>query len=221
MKQEYHNLTKFDDHATYTPDSPKHVQLNKLGDSIDQLEYFRLFHDISQSDYALLTSKLKTKRFKRNEIIIGQGQVQKVLYFVKSGVQMSYFDAGHKTHVVTFTYAPDLCAIPESFSFQAPSKYFLISLTDSELDYISFSELLALFDQSQQIERLFRKMAEVIVAGLINRHIELHALTMAERYKNFCKKNPHLLQLIPHKYIASYLGIDPTNFSKLFNRLAF
>ena len=134
---------------------------------------------------------------------------------------MSYFDADAKTHIIAFTYPPDICAIPESFQFQMPSKYFLTSLTDSELQYIAYNELMGLFDQSQQLERLFRRMTEFVLAGMINRHIELHSLTIEERYKAFCRRSPHLLHLVPHKYIASYLGIDPTNFSKLFNRVKF
>ncbi|MDX2133670.1 MAG: Crp/Fnr family transcriptional regulator [Saprospiraceae bacterium] len=168
-------------------------------------------------DYTLLTNNLKTKIFKKGDIITVEGQIQKELYFVKSGVQMSFFDAGSKTHVIAFTYPPNLCAIPESFSLQIPSKYFLTCLTDSELEYVTFDELQKLFDQSQQIERLFRRITEAVLAGVINRHIELHSMTIEERYKTFCQRSPHLLQLVPHKYIASYLGIDPTNFSKLFN----
>jgi CRP-like cAMP-binding protein len=89
------------------------------------------------------------------------------------------------------------------------------------LDYITFEELQKLFDQSQQIERLFRRMTEAVLVGMINRHIELHSMTIEERYKTFFKRSPHLLQLVPHKYIASYLGIDPTNFSKLINSVKF
>ncbi len=184
-------------------------------------EYFKSFHDISTADYNLLTSTLKTRKFKKGDFITIPVQVQKELYFVKSGVQMSYFDAKDKTHVIAFTYPPNVCAIPESFSLQAPSNYFLSCLTDSELDYLTFDQLQMLFNSSQQIERLFRKMTEFVLAGMINRHIELHALTMEERYKTFCQRSPHLLQLVPHKYIASYLGIDPTNFSKLFNNVKF
>ena len=140
---------------------------------------------------------------------------------MESGAQMSFFDANNKTHVVAFTYAPGLCADPESFSFQKPSNCFLTCLTDSEFESISYTDLQVLFDQSQEIERLFRKMTETVLAGLINRHIELHALTMEERFKQFCRRSPHLLQVVPHKYLASYLGIDPTNFSKLFNNVKF
>ncbi len=188
---------------------------------MERLEYLKLFHDIGLADYDLLTQNLKTKSFKKGDFITVPGQTQKELYFVKSGVQMSYFDEGDKTHVIAFTYPPNLCAIPESFSFQKPSKYFLTCVTDSELEYISFEELQRLFDTSQPIERLFRRMTEAILAGMINRHIELHSLTIEERYKTFCQRSYPLLQLVPHKYIASYLGINPTNFSKLFNRVKF
>lgn len=186
-----------------------------------QQEYFNIFHEIGTTDYDLLTKNLKTKVFKKGDFITVPGLTQRELYFVKSGVQMSYFDTENKTHVIAFTYPPNLCAIPESFSFQIPSKYFLTCLTDSELEYITFEELQILFDQSQQIERLFRRMTEAVLAGIINRHIELHSMTIEERYKTFCQRSPHLLQLVPHKYIASYLGIDPTNFSKLFNSIKF
>lgn len=188
---------------------------------MERYEVFRRFSDLSIADYSLLTGNLKNRTFKKNDLIVAPGQVQKELYFVKTGIQMSYFEAGNKTHVIAFTYPPDLCAIPGSLSFQTPSKYYLGCLTDSELEYITYDELQILFDQSQQIERLFRKMTEALLAGMINRHTELHSLTMPERYKAFCQRSPHVLQLVPHKYIASYLGIDATNFSKLFNTVKF
>ena len=188
---------------------------------MERYEYFKCFHDIGQADYALLTQHLKTKTLKKGDFITVPGQVQRELYFVKSGVQMSFFDAAPKTHVIAFTYPPNLCAIPESFSFQIPSTYFLTCLTDSELDYITYDTLIKLFDQSQPLERLFRRMTESILAGMINRHIELHSMTIEERYKIFCQRSPQLLHLVPHKYIASYLRIDPTNFSKLFNHVKF
>jgi len=188
---------------------------------MQRFEYFKLFHNISLADYELLTQNLKTKTFRKGDLLMVPGLIQKELYFVKSGIQMSYFDTPNKSHVIAFTYPPNLCAIPESFSFQIPSKYFLTCLTDSELDYLTYDDLQQLFEQSHQVERLFRKMTEAILAGMINRHIEFHSMSIEERYKIFCQRSPHLLQLVPHKYIASYLGIDPTNFSKLYNRVKF
>lgn len=134
---------------------------------------------------------------------------------------MLYHHTDEKPHIIAFTYSPNFCAIPETFSFQRPSKYYLTCLTDSEIDCLTYVDLQKLFNQSQQIERLFRKMIEAVLAGFLDRYIEMRSKTMEDRFKAFCSRSPHLLQVVPHKYISSYLGIDPTNFSKLFNTVKF
>lgn len=184
-----------------------------------QLRFLQTAYNIGDSDLDRLNRRLKSTSFGKGEFITVPGRVQTEMYLVKSGVQMSYFDSGAKTHVMAFTYPPGFCAVPESFAFQKPSRFFLTCLTYSEMEYITFEELQELFDESQEIERLFRVMTEQLVDGLITRHLELHSKTMEERYRSFCKRSPHLLQMVPHKYIASYLGIDPTNFSKLYNSI--
>jgi cAMP-binding proteins - catabolite gene activator and regulatory subunit of cAMP-dependent protein kinases len=122
---------------------------------LEQIEFFEFFHDISPADYNLLINNLRTKTYKKGDFIIVEGQTQQDLYFVKSGVQMSYFNADNKTHVLSFTYPLFPCLVPESFLFQTPSKYFLTCLSDSEMGYISYEGLQKLFDQSQQLENVF------------------------------------------------------------------
>lgn len=184
-------------------------------------EYLDSFHPIKESTYRLLSDNLQDSSFKKGEDIIVPGQIQKTLYFVKKGIQMSFFDGKNKRHVIAFTYAPGFCVIPNSFALQQPSQYFLTCLSDSEFYSISYKKLLELFNQTQELERLFRKMTEIVLSGLINRHVELHTMTIEERYKVFCQRSPQLLHQVPHKFIASYLGMNPTNFSKLFNNVRF
>ena len=183
--------------------------------------FIRSVHDIDKETFQLLTENFKTKCFKKGEHIVKPGQIEREIFFTKIGVQMYCFDANSKMNIIGFSYAPNICAIPESFFFQKPSKYYLTCLTDSELYYLTFEDLQKIFDKSQQVERLFRKLAESVGIGLINRQIELRTTTIEERFKIFCQRSPHLLQLVPHKYIASYLAIDATNFSKLFNNVKF
>jgi CRP-like cAMP-binding protein len=184
---------------------------------VNTLRFLQQFYAISPGDFELLAACFKPRQFSKGEIIISPGQVQREVLFVEEGIQMSYYESETKHHVIAFTYPPNLCAIPESFCFQLPSKHYLKCMTDSRFSSISFDDLQKIFASSQIMERLFRKLAEAMLAGLINRHVELHALTMEERYLAFCTRSAHLLHIIPHKYIASYLAIDPTNFSKLYN----
>jgi CRP-like cAMP-binding protein len=187
--------------------------------AMDRYEYFRQFYDISREEYAWLTEGLRSKSFAKGEIIVAPGQVQRELYFINKGVQISHFESRSKMQVMAFTYPPYLCAVPGSFAMQQPSKYTVTSLTDTDTESVTYDQLQEVFDKSPAIERLFRKMTEALLAGVIDRHRELHSMTIEERYRAFCRRSPHLLHSVPHKYIASYLGIDATNFSKLYNRV--
>lgn len=182
-------------------------------------EYLNSFHKISEAEFELLEGHFQTKNFHKGDVIVKENQVQRNIYFVRSGVQMAYFQSSQRLHVISFSYPPQVCSITESFAFQKTTKQAIICLSESELDYISFEQLQSLYSECPNIERLFRKMAETFLAGLVNRNIEFHATSMEERFLAFCNRSAHLLHLVPHKYIASFLDIDPANFSKLFNRL--
>jgi len=45
------------------------------------------------------------------------------------------------------------------------------------------------------------------------------SLTAEERFEKFCKKYPTLIQKIPQKQIASYIGVTPEFFSKMKSKL--
>ena len=186
---------------------------------MDLLQLFKSVHNIDQEAFDLLLSEFTVKTFPRGSYLVKPGDIQRQFYFVIKGVQMSYFESGEKQHVINFTYAPFPCAIPGSFMLQKPSTYYLKCLSESEFNCISYDSLQQLFDKSQPVERLFRKMTEHLLAGILNRYTELHSLTIEEQFRIFTQRSPHLLHQIPHKYIASYLGIDHTNFSKLFNSI--
>jgi CRP-like cAMP-binding protein len=186
---------------------------------MDLHAYFNRFTTIDASTVELVQSRLRLKSFPKGTGLVAPGEIQREMYFISRGVQMSFVESDKKSIVLAFTFPPGLCAIPESFLFQKPAKGCLTCLTDSEVYAITFTDLQQLFDSSHTVERLFRTMTEVVLAGIITRHVELHTLSMEERFREFTKRSPALLQLVPHKYIASYLGIDPTNFSKLYNTI--
>lgn len=187
--------------------------------ALDCHRFLNTFHTTSKAEFDALTTKLHSRIFEKNENLLVTGQVQKHLFFIRSGVQMCYYERGGKMHVIAFTYPPNLCAIPDSFSEQVPSKYYFTCITDSEVDCLSFEDLQIVYAQFPNIETLFRRINEKLLAGLLNLHIEFRSMSIEERFIAFCRRSPHLLQKVPHKYIASYLGIDATNFSKLFNKV--
>ena len=145
------------------------------------------------------------------------GDVERYWYYVEAGIQKSYYQEAGRQHIIAFTYPPSFSGIPESFFKQEPSNCFLETITDSKFLRISFEKHNELLKKHRPIETLFRIATESFLVGLLERYYELMALDMESRFKSFTSRSPHLLGKIPQKDLASYLRIDPTNFSKLMN----
>ena len=143
------------------------------------------------------------------------GEVEKYMYFVNKGVLRGFFVNGDHEYTHGFSYEGDLSGIPDSFLNQTPSMYFLETMAPCELLRTTFEKLQKAFEQSQEIERLSRKMSERMLLGISKRQVELQCLSAEERFKTFLRRSPHLLQMIPQKHLASYLNMAPETFSRL------
>ena len=153
--------------------------------------------------------------YKKKSLLTKEGETQLYLYFVTKGIQKSYYLHDGKEHIIAFTYAPSFTGIPESFMNQIPSKCFLETITESEFLRISYDKHQQFLKEYRPLETLFRRGVEILLAGIIDRHIELMAFDIETRFKSFMKRRPHLLNQVSQKDLASYLRINPTNFSKL------
>src|SRR5688572_19056850 len=139
---------------------------------MDRYNFLSSFHPISKDESEEMLSLLRERSFKKGEHIITPGQVQKQIYFVKSGVQMCHVDKDDKMHVMAFTYPPNLCALPDSFFEQKPSKFHYTCVTDSDVEFLPYTDLQKLFSKSRNIETLFRRINEKLLAGVLNIHVE-------------------------------------------------
>lgn len=155
----------------------------------------------------------------RKAILTEAGKTEHYLYYVTKGIQRSYYLNEEKEHVIAFTYPPSFSGIPESFLPQKPSKYFLETITPSHFLRLPYEKHQELMSQHRPVETLFRIAVEQILVGILERHYELMAYSIEERFKAFARRSPHLLNMVPHKDLASYLRMDPTNFSKLLSSI--
>ena len=121
-------------------------------------------HPISESAYALLSSKLSPRSFSKGELVLSEGQIQRDLFFITEGVQYSYMLHEGKKHILGFSYPPFISTSPESFHEQKPSRYFIECLTGGTMLSLPFEELQRLFEESREIERLFRKLSEAVLS---------------------------------------------------------
>lgn len=157
---------------------------------------------------------------KRKEIITEAGSPEKYLYFVTDGVQrIFYLDDKNREATLVLTYSPSFGGILDSFLLQKPSAYYYESLTPSKFLRASYDTIQSLIVQHPAIETFVNKGLSYAFSGLLERMVELQCYSSEDKFKTLLKRSPHILTLVPHKYLANYLGIDPTNFSKLINSI--
>ena len=157
---------------------------------------------------------------RRKEIITAIGEKEKYLYFVSEGVQrVYYFDEQSREATLVFTYNPSFGGVLDSLLLQTESKYFYETLTPSVFLRAPFTELQLLMQNKPAVEVLIRQGITHALSGLLTRLVELQCYSAEERFLQLLQRSPHILQLVPHKYLANYLGIDATNFSKFINKI--
>ncbi len=114
-----------------------------------------------------------------------------------------------------FFFENSIIARVESLFTGKPSRKAIQILEDAEIIAINANGLFKLYDRFPEIERLFRKIFEAAYIDTVNRIEGIQFHTADERYKALLKEAPNVLQKIPLKYVASYLGITQVSLSRI------
>ncbi|MBX3239706.1 MAG: Crp/Fnr family transcriptional regulator [Chitinophagaceae bacterium] len=176
-------------------------------------------HPLPDEDWKVFSEGWTGFSAKRKEIITAAGEKEKYLYVVLSGVQRIVYYDDDKEATLIFTYPPSFGGVLDSLMMQKPSAYFYEALTPSVFLRLPYEKLEQMMRSSPDIEFLVRKGITGALSGLLERLVELQSFSSEEKFKKLLQRSPHILQLVAHKYLANYLGMDATNFSKLMNRI--
>ncbi|QNH62133.1 Crp/Fnr family transcriptional regulator [Hymenobacter sediminicola] len=151
----------------------------------------------------------------RHDFLIRPEQTERYLYFVAEGVLRIFLPVATEEICVGFGYAGTLlCSFP-SFVEGRPSDYAIQALRGSRLLGISRAAVLDLLESRPAIARFWRTEMERAVVGRIEREIDLLLPEPQRRLDRLRTRSPHLFQLVPRKYIASYLRMTPETLSRL------
>jgi CRP-like cAMP-binding protein len=173
-------------------------------------------HTFSDEEWQAFLSIWRPFETKRKTILLASGETERYLYFVLEGVQRAfYISEQEKDATLVFTYAPSFSGVVDSFLLQQPSRYFMETLTSSRFIRTTFSQIDELMKRYPSFQSFIIKALSATLAGVLERQIELQCFSAEQKFVTLLRRSPHVLRLIPHKYLASYLGIDATTFSKL------
>lgn len=155
-------------------------------------------------------------KISKGEIVqLPNEQKHKIISVIKGLLRMYVVDENGKEHI--YMFAPegwtlsDFTAIAES----KPSIFLVDAIEKSEIEIISKGINEKLPDtlkehSTQTIDLMGRR-----IATLQNRVVMLLSFSALDRYKQFITTYPNIVERVPQKMIASYLGITPQALSKI------
>jgi CRP-like cAMP-binding protein len=177
-------------------------------------------HKIPEDDFEVFYALFKPFSAKRKEILTQAGSTEKYLYFVIDGLQRMYYsDENGREATILFSYSGNFAGVLDSMMSQKPSIFYYETLSPSTFLRASFAQIELLTETNKSIELLLRNGLLVAFSGILERLVELQCYSSEEKFRQLLKRSPHILQIVPHKYLANYIGIDASNFSKLINSI--
>ena len=179
------------------------------------LAYFRAIQPISEEAAEALNSIAFEIKTPKNKHVQEIGQTCRTYYFVSSGLARIYYLKDGIDVTEYFAFENDMIIRAESLFTGKPSKKAIQAIEDTDLIGIPAAKLEALFDSHPEVERLFRKMMEMSYVAYVNRIESLQFHSADERYRQLLSDFPSLLERIPLKQIASYLGITQVSLSRI------
>ncbi len=176
-------------------------------------QYVRL----TDAEFDLYYSKLQFNRFKKRENLHSIGQVCRNAFLIVEGCIRYYNIVDGEEHTGQFFFEGAWYSDYESFLFNRPSEQTIQALEPTTVAMLSRSATEKLFVELPKFERFGRLMAENAFMGLRRRTESLTQQSASERYEELVNNRPKVVQRIPQRYIASYLGIRPQSLSRIRN----
>jgi CRP-like cAMP-binding protein len=179
-------------------------------------QFITAIHPLKADELELFLLQWEPFECKRKVVLTAAGTTERNLYFVLDGVQRCYCltPQGSEATVV-FTYPHSFSGVADSFLTQTPTQYVFETLTASRFLRTTYGQMERLMHHYPNVQTLFLKATAFAMKGLLERQAELQYFSAEDKFRSLLRRSPHVLQLISHKYLASYLGIDPATFSKL------
>lgn len=174
---------------------------------------------MNDSDWKFFSSKLQEVKLKKNTTILKIGKIENYLSFISKGAIRLYIPREGSDLTFGFLFDNEFVTGYDSFLTQSPSKYQIETLTETILWKISNKDLQEVYEKTKDGNIIGRKMAEQMFLLKSKRELSLLNRTAEERYLDLFSNRPKLLQQIPLKYIASYIGITPQALSRIRKRI--
>lgn len=171
-------------------------------------------------EFQKLLPYIEPVTYKRNDYITRVGEIEKYYYLTEEGIIRFWTIQNDKNVTLDFVFANEFAASYESLVLQQPSRINLQAITSVKAIRIPRDKFEEIISQSMILTKIKVSVLEKFLFHKFQREFQLLCDNPEERYLELTRKHPELLNAIPLKHLASYLGVTPETVSRIRNRTA-
>lgn len=154
--------------------------------------------------------------YKKGDYILEKGEVSDSYLILESGLMRSFARDYHGNDITTDFFSNHEIVIEVLSLFQrVPTQENIQALTDCECWKIDFNRFQELFHSIGGFSEWGRWWMTSRLFHFKQRSLEIVTISAKDRYLQLLKEKPQIVLHSPLKYIASYLGITDTSFSRI------
>lgn len=179
------------------------------------IKYMSKFVSLTETEAQALIDKIDAHFYKKGHILLREGEVSNLSYFVIKGCVRQYYIVDGEERTTNFFIEGQPISVYEG-SFKMPSKYYLSCMEDSNLS-------VGTTEPDQEVDPKLAPVCYTAMEEQLTKSQEMLSMYMItspeERYLNLLKSRPELIDRVPQYQLASYLGIKPESLSRIRKRI--
>lgn len=180
------------------------------------LDFFSEYTRITEEEENAMVKTIQYSTHDKNEMLLRQGEIPKrIALIMKGGVRIYYLDENGTEHTTNFIFENHPLAAFESFTQQTPSALNAVTLEPTELIWASHADFFNFLETFPKYEKVLRNILSKYMSLLGEQSKLLRISSSRERYEALCRMRPEVIQRVPLKHIASYLGMALETLSRV------
>ena len=173
------------------------------------------YQPLSDGDRSFIERVSVRHEYPKHQVLLQEGQVCNYLFFVADGLARNFYYKDGRDVTTWFGTNGMFLTDLDSLINRQPSRFTIETLELTVLYTVYHENLERLFASSRALERAGRLSTLDNFVILENRLFALQFHTAQERYGNFLRMFPGLINRVPLTHIASYLGITLETLSRV------
>ena len=176
-------------------------------------------HPLDEAVFKEFDKCFEYLEYPKNSFLLKEGETCNHIYVILDGMVRAFYLKDGREINALFVEEKYFFTEPDSYYSRKPSYHFIETLQPTNLARIHHEKLLRLYKEFPALNFVGRIITENNLVWSGERLYLLRKHNAEERYYYFLENYPGLLQKVPLKMIASYLGMNEETLSRIRNKI--